>query len=86
MIIKHQGIKPSHTVFRLAMIDVYRKHGQHLDAMEMLALAAHLCGQLVAIQDQRKVTPAMAMEVVRLNIEAGNAEAVDGLQKPEGVA
>jgi hypothetical protein len=45
-------------------------------------VASHLVGVLIAVQDQRKVT----REMVARNIEAGNAEAIDGLAKTEGTA
>ena len=69
--------KPSaaHEAFRNDMIATLRKH-QHLAADELLAVAAYFVGQLVALQDQRRMTPAMAMQVVASNIEAGNQHAM----------
>lgn len=72
--------------FHNDMIAVLRKHGGALRADEMLALAAYSVGQIMAMQDQRTMTPAMAIELVRANIEAGNAHAVDGLMSPAGKA
>jgi hypothetical protein len=71
-------IKPEarHQAFRDDSIALLRKHAGELSSVEMLALAAHLVGQLVALQDQRKVTGAMAMEVVARNVEQGNQEAI----------
>ena len=57
-----------------------------LNAMEMLAVTAHLVGVLIAVQDQRKVTRDMAFELVTQNIEAGNAEAIESLHNTEGTA
>lgn len=57
-----------------------------MSAQEMLALSAHLVGQIIAMQDQRTVTPEMAMKIVARNIEQGNQEAVDGLSAPAGRA
>ena len=57
-----------------------------LNAMEMLAVTAHLVGVLIAVQDQKKVTRDMALELVARNIEAGNAEAFESLHKTEGTA
>lgn len=59
---------------------------QHLSAMEMLAGASHLVGVLVALQDQTKITPRMAMDLVSQNIEKGNLEAISGLLNTEGAA
>ena len=51
----------------------------HLTAEEMLAGAAQFVGNLTAMQDQRRVTSAMVMEVVAANIEEGNQVAVSAL-------
>lgn len=67
---------PKHRAFRDDAIALLTKHGGNLGASEMLALAAHLVGRLVALQDQRVMSPAMAMEIVGKNIEQGNAEAL----------
>lgn len=77
-------IKPNerHRAFRDDMIEVLRKHAGHLDSKEMLALSAHLVGQIIAMQDQRVVTPALAMEIVAKNIELGNSEVIDSLLAP----
>jgi hypothetical protein len=57
-----------------------------LSAMEMLAVTAHLVGVLIALQDQRKMTREMALELVGQNIEAGNAEAMKSVMTTEGNA
>jgi hypothetical protein len=74
-----------HHAFRDDLVAVMRKH-HHLSSMEMLALASHFVGQLVALQDARKVSPAMAMELVALNVEAGNASAISDLMNTKGSA
>jgi hypothetical protein len=51
-----------------------------------MALAAYTVGQLMAMQDARKWTPALAMEVVSRNIEAGNAQAIADADKWMGRA
>lgn len=73
-----------HRAFRKAVEAAIVEHGKTLDAMELLALLSHLVGQVVALQDQRKVTPAMAMEVVQSNIEQGNREVIDDLLNTTG--
>lgn len=55
-----------------------------ITAMEMLAVTSQLVGNLIAMQDQTKVTAAMAMEVVSTNIEIGNREVIDALLKETG--
>lgn len=73
-----------HLAYRRAIEEAIRVHGATLDASELLAITAHLCGQLIALQDQRKMTPAMAIELVQQNLEQGNREVIDGLLKAPG--
>ena len=75
-----------HTAFRDDLVAVLRKHAGPLSAPEMLALTAHLVGQLVALQDQRTMSPNRAMEIVAANIEQGNQEVLDGLRASQGSA
>ena len=49
---------------------------KHLAPQEMLAGASQLVGNLIALQDQRRMTPAMALDVVQANIEVGNRMAM----------
>lgn len=82
-------VKPTkeHRAFRDDVIELLRKHAGELPADEMLALASHLVGQLLALQDQRKITPALGLKLIGENIEAGNAEVVNGdIQNPLGRA
>lgn len=55
---------------------VLGKYENMLSPMEMLALAAQLVGNLIALQDQRAITPGLALEVVERNIEEGNQVAI----------
>ena len=50
---------------------------EHLDAMQLLAIASQLVGNLIALQDQTKVTSDMALEVVFQNVEIGNATVIE---------
>lgn len=50
---------------------------EHLDAVQLLALASQLVGNIVALQDQTKMTVDTVMAVVASNIEEGNAVAID---------
>jgi hypothetical protein len=63
-----------------------RQHAADMPVEELLALTAHMVGQILAMQDQRKMTPAMGMKLIADNIEQGNREAIDGLSKSEGTA
>ena len=75
MKMKTKAPTKNHEAFRNDMIEAMRKH-EHLAADELLAVASYFVGQLVAMQDQRKFSPAMAMEIVAQNIEAGNRQAI----------
>lgn len=70
------------------MTDLKEAIGKHpnLTAMDFLAITSQLVGNLVALQDQTKVTAEEAMEMVALNIETGNAMAIASFQKSEGTA
>lgn len=73
--LKSKKPTPEQVAFRDDMVVALRRH-QHLRADELLAIAAYFVGQLVALQDQRTMTSAMAMEIVVQNIEAGNQHAM----------
>jgi hypothetical protein len=45
-----------------------------------------MLGKLVALQDQRTVLPAMAMEIVAQNIECGNKQVLERLSQSKGIA
>jgi len=75
----------AHRAFRDELIALLRRNDD-LSALEMLAVASHLVGQLVALQDQRALTPGEAMEIVAANIEAGNRSALDGILDTKGRA
>ena len=63
---------------------VIGKH-QHLTADRMLAGASQLVGNLIALQDQRKMTPDMALAVVQENIEEGNRVAMAEVSAAAGL-
>lgn len=50
-----------------------------LSGMEMLAIVSQLTGNLVALQDCRRYTTEMVMEVVGKNLEVGNARAMEAV-------
>jgi hypothetical protein len=68
-----------HRAFRKSMEQCIAEHGATLDAAEILALLAQLVGQVIALQDQRKVTPEMAMQCVIKNMQQGNEQAMQSL-------
>lgn len=78
--------KPEHEVAYQDMVALLRKRAQ-IPPLEMLAIASNMVGKLVAMMDQRTVTPQMAMQIVADNIEAGNRQVIEELAtKSEGSA
>ena len=76
---------PKHEAAYQDMIAALRKHD--CSPIEMLALIANLCGKVIALQDQRRITPDDAMKIVALNIQLGNQQAIADLaQSQEGSA
>lgn len=80
----HQA-RPEHEVAYQDMVALLRRHGD-VPALEMLAVAANMVGKIMALQDQRSVTPQMAIEIVMKNIEKGNQDVLALLDKSEGSA
>lgn len=79
---------PTHEVAHQELTDLLKRHADEgdLSALEMLAVAANMVGKLIALQDQRVVTPGQALDVVTANIKIGNAQVVDLISKPRGRA
>lgn len=71
--------KPEHEVAYQDICRLVSKHSAKLTPLEMLAIAANMIGKLVAMQDQRITSSAMAMEVVARNLEHGNKTVIDQL-------
>lgn len=78
--------KPEHEVAYQDLCALVNKHADKLSAMELLAVAANMVGKLVALQDHRKVTPSMVMDVVAQNIEHGNQQVLDQIAQSKGRA
>ena len=74
-------VQPPSPAHRAFMEDLKATLARHtaLSGAEMLAVASQFVGQLVALQDQRRFTAEMVMEVVAANIEAGNQAALGAL-------
>lgn len=83
---KIQLAKPEHEVLYQDLIKLVGKHGDKVDAFEMLAIAANMLGKLVAMQDQRTIAPKMALELIARNIEEGNRQVLDQLSNTVGKA
>lgn len=78
--------KPEHEVAYQDLCQLANKHAAKLTSLELLAVASNMLGKLVALQDQRTISPSMAMEVVAQNIEYGNKQVLDQLSKSRGSA
>ncbi|PDT71697.1 hypothetical protein CO683_00625 [Bradyrhizobium ottawaense] len=78
--------KHEHEVAYQDLCALVNRHADKLTALELLAVASNMLGKLVALQDQRTVTPDQAMEVVAQNIEHGNKQVLDQLQRSQGRA
>lgn len=78
--------KPEHEIAYQDLCQFVNRHADKVSALELLAIASNMLGKLVALQDQRKVTPAQAMKVVAHNIELGNRQVLDELMKTKGGA
>lgn len=59
------------------MIDVLRQYQDQMTGLEILAITSYLVGQIIAVQDQRKITPEKAFELVQRNVAQGNRDVVD---------
>lgn len=81
-----RAAKPQDEAFYQDFNALVGKHAAHLSALEMLAIAANMVGKLVAMQDQRRVTPELAMKTVAENIRFGNQQTVNEMSKSVGCA
>lgn len=73
---KCNNTRPEHEVSYQEMVALVCRHADKLTAEELLAIAANLVGKLMAFQDKNKITPDIAIQIVRHNIEQGNRDAV----------
>lgn len=76
--------KPEHEVAYQDLCQLMNKNAGRLSPVELLAVAANMLGKLIALQDQRTTTPAMAMKVVSANIEHGNQSVIAELATKTG--
>lgn len=76
--------KPEHEIAYQDLCALIGRHADKMTPLEVLAVAANMVGKLVAMQDQRKTSVAMAMEVVSRNIEVGNKAVIDQLVNSNG--
>ena len=60
------------------------RHADKLSAQDLLAIAANMLGKLIALQDQRSMTPQQAMRIVSENIRLGNEQALAQIRSASG--
>lgn len=77
--------KPEHQVLYQELIQLVNKH-PGVSALEFLAIAANMVGKIVAMQDQRTCTREYAMLTIAENVEAGNRQVLEEMQKTKGSA
>jgi len=76
---KNVAASDAHRAFMDDMKGVLKTHGEKLSAQELLAVTSQLVGQILALQDQRTMTPKMGLEIIGCNIEIGNAVAMQDI-------
>ena len=81
---KRTQANDNHEALRRDMLGLLRKHSATVDAVETLALAAHVVGQIMALQDQFKYTPQQLTNLVVKNIEEGNRRTIEDFINAEG--
>lgn len=80
-----KGFKPNDEDNKF-LADLKAQMPANMPAARILAITSQFVGQLIALQDQRKITPDMAMQIVSENIEIGNRAALMTLTTPEGTS
>lgn len=60
---------------------ILRKYSKNATAQEILAIVSQMTGMVIALQDQRNMTSAQAMQIVMENIKVGNQTVIDNLLK-----
>jgi hypothetical protein len=69
--------KPEHEIAYQDLCQLVNRHASKLTSSELLAVAANMLGKLIALQDQRTMSPSAAMEIVSRNIEHGNQQVME---------
>ena len=70
---------PAHRVMHARICRFLADIAGEMSAAELLAIAAHIVGQLIALQDQRTMSGEQALDLVAQNIDLGNAAAIRDL-------
>ncbi len=67
---------PDHIKLRAGFIDLVTRETPDMPLDQMVAVVAYMLGQMIALQDQRRWSPAQMMDLVSQNIQAGNRDAI----------
>lgn len=76
-------VRPEHQVAYEDLAELLRKHADSMTQEELLAVAANMLGKIIALQDQRITSRERALEIVGRNIELGNAEMLELVNKAD---
>ncbi|CTQ62164.1 MAG: hypothetical protein RIE06_05640 [Roseibium album] len=76
---------PSNTHFTLRqeLVGVLCKYQDTLCPAELLAVSSQVVGNLIALQDETRLSPEHAIEIVMYNIEEGNRAALGDLDQTD---
>ena len=77
-------VKPEHEAAYNELCSLLARH--KVPAPELLAIAANIVGKILAMQDQRTMSPAVGMEIIARNIEIGNERVLEQLLASKGSA
>jgi len=83
---KNTVTKQEHEVVYQELVALVKRHEGLVSSLEILAIASNMVGKLVAMQDQRSVTPVQAMSIVANNIEEGNRQVLATVLATKGNA
>lgn len=75
-----------HEALKKSIMECFEPYKDKISAIEILAVLSNTVGQCLAMQDQTKLTPEMALQIVSANIEQGNQYAVAQLMATQGEA
>ncbi len=68
------------------ILALFKRHLTPDTPERFLAIASQVVGQVIALQDQRRMTHDMIWRVVSANIEAGNRSVIENLHNTKGSA
>ncbi len=73
----------THFTLRQELVGVLCKYQDTLCPAELLAVSSQVVGNLIALQDETRLSPEHAIEIVMYNIEEGNRAALGDLDQTD---